>query len=132
MKLQLFIQLAGLVQLAIAAANFVLPGMLDYRGNLVKVSPIIRQIFTIHALYIVLVLLGFAAMSLFFAADLCTGGLGRFLCAFLAFFWLLRVGIQFRYYDPAIKQRYRFGNAVFMTAFLYLGLAYLAAAILQP
>jgi len=50
MNLQSFIQLAGALQLITAAANFFLPAKLHYRENLAKVSPIIREIFTVHAL----------------------------------------------------------------------------------
>ncbi len=126
------IQLAGVVQLFIAAANFFLPAILGYRENLAKVTPIIRQIFTIHAIYIVLVLIGFALACLFFAGDLVGHSTpARFADGFLAVFWLPRVAIQIFYYDQTTKQEHRFGNFVFTTAFLYLGIVFAAAAILQ-
>ena len=61
---------AGGVHLGIGVAKFALPRRLRYRENLSKVSPIIRQIFVVHSLYIVVVVLLFAALCLFFAPDL--------------------------------------------------------------
>ena len=58
---------AALVQIAIAATNVFLPRKLRYRENLERVAPIIRQIFVVHSVYIVGVLLLFAAITLGFA-----------------------------------------------------------------
>jgi hypothetical protein len=51
--LVLLLWLAGVVQVAISAANLFLPGKLKYRENLGHVAPIIRQIFVVHSAYIV-------------------------------------------------------------------------------
>src|ERR1700722_4619420 len=78
--LLLVLWLAGLVQIAIASANCFLPRKLKYQENLELVAPIIRQIFVVHSVYIVGVLLLFAALTLGFAPELASGhGLGRFL-----------------------------------------------------
>jgi len=75
-----YIWAAGGVQLAIAVANFWVPGILRYRENLARPSPMMRQVFIVHATYIVLVLLGFSALSFFFAVELARGTpLGRLL-----------------------------------------------------
>jgi len=130
--LALAIQLAGGLHLLVAAANFVLPGMLGYRENLAKVSPVIRQIFLVHAAYIVLVLIGFGVICLRFPADLCGASpLGRFFCEFLAVFWILRVVIQFGFYDRAIKREYPIGNLLFSAIFLYFAAVFGAAAFLN-
>jgi len=125
-----FIQLAGAMQLFTAAANFVLPAKLRYRDNLAKVSPIIRQIFIVHSAYIVLVLTGFGLVCLLFPADLCGASpLGKFLCAFLALFWGLRVGIQFGYYDSSIRKEHPWGALIFGTIFFYLGVTFIAVTL---
>jgi hypothetical protein len=131
LHLSFFIQLAGGLQLMTAVANFFLPPILRYRENLAKVSPIIREIFTIHALYIVLVLVGFGLVCLFFPHDLCgASSLGKFLCGFLAIFWGLRVPIQFLYYDRAIKKEHPFGALLFGIVFVCLALTFIAATFL--
>lgn len=128
--LEQLISFAGVVHLLIAAANFFLPAMLGYRENLALVSPIIRQIFIVHSIYIVLVLIGFSSLCFFFPGELAgESPLGRSISGFLALFWLLRIGIQASYYDRAVKRRNRSGNAIFLLAFLYLAGVFGFAAV---
>ena len=121
MNLPYFIQFAGAVQLFIAAANFFAPRKLRYRENLAQASPIVRQIFTVHCIYIVLVLVGFSLLCLLFPRELCGASvLGRFICGYLAFFWGLRVFIQLFYYDRATKAEHPAFAFLFGLAFLTL------------
>jgi hypothetical protein len=129
--LLLLLWLAGLVQIFIAAANFFLPRKLKYHENLEGVAPIIRQIFVVHSVYIVGVLLLFAALTLGFASELASGhGLGRFLAAGIAVFWLFRAPVQLLYYDATLRRTNRFGDVAFTVAAIFLTVAYGAAAIL--
>jgi hypothetical protein len=128
-RVELLIWVAGLLQLGIAAANLLLPRILRYRENLARMSPMVREIFLVHSGYIVLVLIAFGAMSLAFAPDLAGGSrLGRFLSAFLALFWLLRIPVQLGY-DPAVRRKYRALDVAFLVALFYLGGTYLLAAL---
>jgi hypothetical protein len=124
--------LAGFVQLAIASANFFLPSKLKYRENLSRVSPIIRQIFVVHSVYIVGVVLLFAAVTFSFAGELASGhGLGRFLAASIAVFWLFRAPVQLLYYDAALRRENRWGDIAFTVAALFLTATYGAASFAQ-
>ena len=128
-RVELLIWVAGLLQLGIAAANLLLPRILRYRENLARMSPMVREIFLVHSGYIVLVLIAFGTMSLAFAPDLAGGSrLGRFLSAFLALFWLLRIPVQLGYV-PAVRRKYRLFDVAFLLALLYLGGTYLLAAL---
>jgi hypothetical protein len=125
------IQVAGVLQLVIAVANFFAPAKLHYRENLAKVSPIIRQIFTVHSVYIVLVLVGFGLLCIMFPGDLCGANpLGKYLCGFLAVFWGLRVPIQFFYYDTDVKRANPGFALLFGLAFLILATVFAAAILL--
>ena len=107
----LLLWIAGFVQVAIASANLFLPAKLNYRENLSRVSPIIRQIFVVHSAHIVGVVLMFAAVTFGFAGDLASGrGLGRFLAGAIAVFWLVRVPVQLLYYDAALRRENRSGG----------------------
>ncbi len=100
--LTLALRVAGGLQLAITFANFVLPAKLKYRENLVRVSPIIRQIFIVHSAYIVGVVLLLVTITFAFAPELASGrGLGRFLAAAIAVFWTCRLPVQLLCYDAA-------------------------------
>ena len=128
----LFLWLAGFVQVAIAFANVFLPKKLNYRDNLSRVSPIIRQVFVVHSVYIVGVVLLFAGVTFGFAGELASGhGLGRFLAAGMALFWLCRAPVQLLYYDASLRRTNRAGDVAFVTAALFLAGTYGAAAFVS-
>ncbi len=130
LPLSAWVQVAGAVQLAIGLANLPLASRLQYRKNLAGASAIVREVFYVHAAYIVLVVFGFAALSILFATDLAGGQpLGRFLSSFLAIFWLLRVPIQLFYYPAEIRRQNRLADAIFILAFAFLAVVFGAAAI---
>ena len=130
--LPMAIHLACGLHLFVASANFILPGILRYRENLAKVSPIIRQIFRVHAFYIVFVLIGFGVICLWFPGELCgPNPLGRFVSGFLAVFWSVRVVVQLRVYDQTTREEHPFGNFVFSAVFLYLAAVFVAATLLH-
>ena len=123
---------AGFVQLAIASANVFLPSKLNYKENLSRVSPIIRQIFVVHSVYIVGVVLLFAAVTFSFAGELASGhGLGRFLAVAIAVFWLFRAPVQLLYYDATLRRENRWGDIAFTAAALFLTATYGAASFAQ-
>ena len=121
--------IAGFVQVVIASANLFLPAKLHYRENLSRVSPIIRQVFVVHSAYVVGVVLLFAAVTFGFAGDLASGrGLGRFLDAAIAVFWLLRAPVQLLYYDAALRRENRWADLAFTAGVLFLAGTYGAAS----
>jgi hypothetical protein len=129
--LLLLLWLAGLLQIAIASANFFLPRKLKYQENVERVAPILRQILVVHAAYIVGVLLLFTALTFGFARELASGhGLGRFLAAGIAVFWLFRAPLQLLYYDASLRRTNRLADVASTAAAIFLTLAYGAAAFL--
>ena len=121
---------AGAIQLVIIAANFALRKKLRCRENLVKVSPMIREVFVVHWLYVVLVLGIFTKLCFWFAPELAGGSrIGRFLSLAMAIFWLLRVPIQLFFYDPEIRRQNRLADVAFLLTFSYLGVVFGVAAL---
>lgn len=130
LSISAWVQIAGAVQLAIGLANLPLATRLQYRKNLAGASEIVRQVFYVHAAYIVLVVLGFAALALLFPTELSSGRpIGRFLSAFLAIFWLLRVPIQLFYYPVEIRRQNRLADVIFTVAFAFLAVVFGLAAM---
>jgi hypothetical protein len=124
-----YIWTAGIVQWVIASANLFIPAKLGYGENLEKVSTIVRQIFIVHAVYVVGVLIGLGALSLWFAPELASGpGLGRFLSLLMAAFWLPRIVVQLGYYDDRVKKQHRVAHWFFTLLFIYLGVVFTLAA----
>jgi hypothetical protein len=99
------IWLAGAIQFGIVVANAWLPSQLRVKQGLGGTPPFLRQIFYVHWIYIVLVVGLFSGLCFLFPADLAGGSpLGRFLSVFLGLFWLLRVLLQWFYYDKASRK----------------------------
>lgn len=125
-----WIQIAGVVQIAIAIANIPLAIRLEYGKNLAGASSMVRRIFYVHASYVVYMVLGLAAISLGFPSDLASGhGLGRFLSGFMAVFWGLRVPLQLFYYPVEVRKQNRLADVVFIVAFGFLAVIFAIAAL---
>lgn len=124
------IRLAGCIHLAIIAANVPLPGKLKTTEHLRAVPRFIRQIFYVHWMYIVLVLTLFGTLCLVFPSQLAGGSsLGVFLSAFLAGFWLLRVVLQWTYYDREVRRANRVLDAMYGLALVTLVIIFSLAAL---
>lgn len=112
---------AGVVHVAIMAANIPLPARLRVRERLAVVPRFLRQIFYVHWVYIVIVLGLFAALCFGFAPELAGGSsLGRFLSGFMAAFWLLRIVLQVLYYDPEVRRENSVLDAMYLVALVVL------------
>jgi len=123
------IRVAGVIQLVIIAVNLLLPGRLRVREQLATAPRLIRQIFYAHWAYIVLVLGLFSALCLAFPAELAGGcGLGRFLSAFLATFWLSRLAVQWAYYDRDMRRANRTLDSLYSVAVMILSIVFALAA----
>jgi hypothetical protein len=123
------IRVAGVVQLVIIAVNLLLPGKLQVREQLATAPRFIRQIFYAHWAYIVLVLGLFSALCLAFPAELAGAcGLGRFLSAFLATFWLSRLAVQWAYYDRDMRRANRTLDSLYSEAVMILSIVFGLAA----
>ena len=130
MNWEMLIRMAGLGLLLIALANFIVPSMLDYRANLAKVERGFAQIFTVHAVYIVLTILGMAALCLWAPGFFLEEGPGRAMAGFMGLFWGSRFMVQLFYYDRTLRARYPVWNLVFLAGFFSLGAGFLTIAIL--
>lgn len=120
---------AGVVQILMIAGNFVLPGKLSSRENLKRVSPMIREVFIVHWIYIVAVLTIFSALCFGFAPDLAGASrLGRFVSTAMALFWLPRIPIQLFFYDAELRRQHRPGDVAMVAALTFLGAVFTAAA----
>ena len=126
------IWIAGCVQVGIVAANVPLPGRLRVRERLAGVPTFVRQIFYVHWIYIVIVVGMFAALCFGFAQELAgASGLGRFLSAFMAGFWLLRIGLQIFYYDGEVRRENRGLDRLYVGSLVGLVVIF-GLAVLKP
>lgn len=120
---------AGAIQAGIVLVNGILPGRLRVRDSVRPVPTFIRQIFYVHWVYIVLIVGLFSALCFGFARELMAGRLGRFLCAFMGGFWLLRIMLQCFYYDREIRRANRGLDALYVASLIALSAIFAWAAI---
>jgi hypothetical protein len=133
MHLELFVRIGGVMQLAILSASALVPGVLDWKGELRRLPPLLRQLIWVHGAFIVLVIAGFGILSACLAPELAAGTLlGRGFCGLIAIFWLARVGIQFFVFDakPYLGRRLLvIGYHALTVAFVYLAVVFGIAAL---
>ena len=130
LRLETLIWAAGAVQGAILAANFIMPGKLRCRENLAKVSPMIRNVFIVHWIYILLTLAIFSVLCFRFAPELAGASrLGHFLSAAIALFWLPRIPIQLFVYDRELRRQHRLGDVAMLLALVFVVAVFGAAAL---
>jgi hypothetical protein len=123
------IGVAGAIQAGIVLVNGILPGRLRVRESMRPVPAFIRQIFYVHWIYIVLIVGLFSTLSFGFAHELTSGRLGRFLCGFMAGFWLLRIMLQCFYYDREIRRANRWLDALYLAGLIAMSAIFGWAAI---
>ena len=121
---------AGVVHGGIILANVPLPRRLQVRARLANVPRFLRQIFYVHWVYIVIVLGLFAALCFGFARELAGASvIGRFLSAFMAGFWLLRIMLQILYYDRQMRRENWGMDMLYLGALVVLVLVFGIAAL---
>jgi hypothetical protein len=113
--------LAGSILAGIVLVNFPLPQKLRVREELASAPSFLRQIFYVHWFYIVLIVAFFSALCFGFTRELAGASpLGRFLSAFMAAFWLLRILLQCLYYDREVRRAHRTLDVLYILSLVAL------------
>jgi hypothetical protein len=121
---ELLLRLAGVVQLGILLASFLVPRVLDWRDSLRSLPKLSRNLIWVHGAFIVLIIVGFGLLTIVEAAGT---PLARAVCTLMGLFWLARLGVQFFVFDasPFLTSRFlRLGYYGLTVAFLYLSVVY--------
>lgn len=122
----LHLRIAGAVMLLLVGVNLYVPRFLGWQEELRRVSLVNRQIFQVHATFIVILLGLLAALLLACAPALAEPtALARAVLLGLTVFWGLRLSFQLLVYDPRIWRGKRFETA--MHALFTATWGYLAA-----
>lgn len=88
LDLPLMIRFAGILHFGLLLAGALLPLVLDWKTELRQVSAMTRHIIWTHGSFIVLMIVGFALISLLAAPELASGAmLARIVCGFIAVFF---------------------------------------------
>jgi hypothetical protein len=131
--MKLLLQIAAALQLSILIASALTPRVFDWRKNLAALHPFLRKLFWVYGVFIVMVIIAFAALT-FLHADAMAARqpVARSLCAFIAIFWGARWFVQFAVFDPKpflTSWFYRFGYHALTIIFAFLTFVYGRAAL---
>ena len=133
MKLETLMLFGGVCHFGILFASALVPRVLDWRGELQKLSPLSRHLIWTHGAFIVLTIVGFGAVSVANARELAAGsGLARSFCGFVAAFWLARLAIQLFLFDPKpylTRTVLKVGYHALTAVFVYLSAVFGWAAL---
>ncbi len=89
------ITLAGAAQLGVLVASSLVPRRLAWKTALAGLPRLHRQMYWVYGGYVVLAIVACGLISLFNARELAGGGrLARSVCAYVAVFWGVRLGLQ--------------------------------------
>lgn len=124
MSLELHLRVAGALLLLLAAIHPLIPKELRWKEDLPKLAPVNRQIFLVHASFLLLLLILVGLLLLFHAGELAASGrLSRAVLGGLALFWGLRLFTQLFVYDRSLwrdNPRYTAVHVAFTLLWLYL------------
>src|SRR5690348_10462076 len=100
MNLATMILIGGVLHFGLLLASASVPRVLGWRRELGKLDPLAQQVVWVHGAFIVLIIIGFGAVSVGLPNELAGGSvLARALCAFIALFWAARLVVQFFVFD---------------------------------
>jgi hypothetical protein len=122
--LVLLLQFAGLLHLGLAWAGATMPRAVQLRAHLVALPPFIRRLFLVYFAFVGMVLVGFGALTFFFANEMAAGEpLARALCLLCLVFWTARLFVASFIFDvrPYLRNWfYRIGYQATNLVFVYL------------
>ena len=103
MNAALHLRIVGVIMLLLVAMNTYVPRRFRWREEMASLSILNRQIFQVHAVFICIILMMFAALTLFMTRALLEPTpLARAVLIGMGMFWLLRMLTQWFVYDPRI------------------------------
>ncbi|MCB9867663.1 MAG: hypothetical protein H6816_13640 [Phycisphaerales bacterium] len=133
MDAELHVRIAGALTLALALLNLTFPRRFGWRQELQRLNLLTRQVFIVHALFIILVLVMIGVLSLVYADTLLAPSmLARLVLIGLAVFWMVRLIVQLFVYDRRLWLGDRFNttmHVMFTCLWSYLLFTYVNAAV---
>ena len=103
LELVWLLEIAALAQLSIAVLNLFLARLMAWREAIIQMPLLVREVFHVHAWFVSITLVIFAAMTFRFAREMAGGGdpVCQWLAAGIGCFWLIRTILQITYYSSS-------------------------------
>jgi hypothetical protein len=130
-NLRMLIVLCGWGHIILSIVSLVIPKILDWKGNLKNLQPLLRQMFWTYAAYILVINFCFGLVSILGSDELLNKSfLASSLTFFIGIYWLGRIAIQFLYFDKKNAPKgiiYLIGEIGLVALFGLFTLVYLTA-----
>ena len=114
--------ISGAGHIALSLGSLLIPIVLKWKLHLKDLQPLLRQMFWTYAAYILMVNFSFGLICLLGTVELLSGSfLATSLNLMISGYWLIRVGIQFFYFDRAYAPKgvlYTLGEFVLVVLFI--------------
>ena len=131
--MEINLQIAGLVQIALALLHGAFPKRFRWKEEFSSVSLLSRQIMYVHTLFVALVVFLMGVLCFTSAPDLVSTSLGKRVCLGLAVFWGVRLVIQFFGYSSELWRGKRLETSIhviFSILWVYLTATFLFGSFL--
>lgn len=126
--LLILLKLAGCAQLFMAIGSLWLPRWLNWGQSLAKMPVLLRQMFWVYSGYILMANIALGLVSILYPSDVLNNHvLGVAFLIYASLYWLIRVLIQFFYFDKTTAPKgtfYRYGEIALDANFIFLALVY--------
>ena len=131
--MSLALWLAGAGHFVVLIASFQVPYRLGWKQDLAKLTPFNRKLMWVHGAFAVYTIASFGALTLLFHNEMLRSrGSAAALAAFIGIYWLLRVVVDFTYYDHADWPKgkgFVAGHALLTLLFVFLFITYLSVSL---
>jgi len=131
--ISLALWLAGAGHFCVLIASFQVPHRLEWKEDLAKLTPFNRKLMWVQGGFTVYTILSFGVLTLLLHDEMLRGQTaGLALAAFIGLYWLLRVVVDFIYYEHSDWPKGRaftVGHVLLVLLFVFLSATYLGVSV---
>ena len=127
LEIQMHIRIIGVLLMVLSAVHLIFPSYFNWKEELKSLSLINRQMMKVHTFFIAFVVFLMGVLCFFMHEDLVTTELGRNISLGLAFFWIVRLFVQFFWYSSKLWRGKKFETLVhflFSLLWAYLSIVF--------
>lgn len=125
--------LAGAGHFVVLIASFQVPYRLQWKQDLSKLTPFNRKLMWVHGGFAVYTIVSFGVLTLLLHHEILQGQRAALaLAAFIGIYWLLRVIVDFSYYDHTDWPKgngFVIGHVLLTSLFVFLAATYLSVSL---
>ena len=127
--------LAGAGHFVVLIASFQVPQRLGWKKDLSKLTSFNRKLMWVHGGFAVYTIMAFGVLTFMLHSEMLEGQrAATALAAFIGIYWLLRIVVDFMYYDHADWPKgtaFVAGHVLLTSLFVFLSFTYLSVSLIH-